>query len=188
MSLENKDPKALVSEGQQEVVNQLEIISTDGQISLRQYSLENAEEIFALIDRNREHLSQFGEDTPVKYPTLESVRESILHPHNEKRLRFGIINKADVLVGTINLTPDNNDPRKGEIGYYLGAEFQGQGYVNKAIGALTDYAFQNLGYKNLFGSVHPDNMRSIRALRGNGYLVTARNRQGRIILTKGKTP
>jgi len=165
----------------------IEIISPDGEISLRTYSLVDAEEAFALIDRNRDYLSQYGEDTAKKYPDLESFQESIRHPQNPARLRFAIRNKAGTLVGTINLTPDKDVPQKGEIGYYLGAEFQGHGYVNRAIGLLTNYAFQSLGYTSLFGSVAPENIRSIRALIGNGYsMSTARNHKGRLILTKEK--
>ncbi len=57
--------------------NPIEIASSDGEVVLRQFTLEDAEEIFKLIDGNREHLSQFGDDTAGKYPTLDSVRESL---------------------------------------------------------------------------------------------------------------
>jgi ribosomal-protein-serine acetyltransferase len=183
MSLEGGDSP---QEGPIALVNRLEIVSVDGEITLREYAIEDAEEAFALIDRNRDFLSQNEEPTSINYPTLKSFQESILHPKNPKKKRFAIVNEEEVIVGSINLAPDETDARVGEIGYYLGEEFQKHGYAVRAIKTLTDYAFQNLGYIRLFGSVAPKNPRSIKALEKNGYLETARNHKGRIILTKGR--
>ncbi len=147
----------------------LEITSTDGTITLRQYSLKDAKAAFALIDKNREHLAQFGDRTGVKYPTLESFEESIRNPKNVNRLRFGIWNSKDELVGSINLTPDADNPRRGEIGFYLGGEFQGNGYMKRAVQALTDYAFKKLNYSQIYGKVAVGNEHSVRVLMKNGY-------------------
>src|SRR5260221_3426993 len=108
-----------------QVSKPLEIQSSDGQIVLRQYTPEDADEVFALIDQNRGYLSQFGDDTSDKYPTLESFRESILSPKKPSRLRFGIRSKDGVIVGSINLTPDDDNPKRAEIGYWLGKESEG---------------------------------------------------------------
>ncbi len=45
----------------QQTTKPFEIASSDRQVVLRQYTSEDAEEAFVLIDRNREHLSQFGD-------------------------------------------------------------------------------------------------------------------------------
>ena len=111
----------------------LEIKSIDGTITLRQYTLKDSKEAFALINRNRMHLSQFGDRTAAKYPTLESFEESIKNNQNVDRLRFGIWDAEGVLVGSINLTPDGDNPKRGEIGYYLGGELQNRGYMTKAV-------------------------------------------------------
>jgi RimJ/RimL family protein N-acetyltransferase len=164
-------------------VNCLEIVSVDGEIVLKEYTIEDAEEAFALIDRNREFLSRYGEDTSSKYPDLESFRQSILHPKNLKRMRFAIVNKEDVIVGSINLTPTGAIPKVGEIGYYRGEEFGKHGYATRAVAALTSYAFSH-GYERLFGRVVPDNKPSLGVLEANGYKETTRDPQGKIILTR----
>lgn len=149
--------------------NPIEILSSDSNITLRQFTPQDSEEILTLIDRNRTHLSQFGDDTSDKYPTLETVRESIDHPKNPKRLRFAMRNKEGKFVGSINLTPDKNDPTQGEIGYYLGAEFQKQGYMGKAVEVLTNYGFNNLAYKTIYGDIAEGNTASISVLLKAGY-------------------
>lgn len=153
-----------------EATRPLELISLDGEVILRQYTPADAEEGFALIDRNRDHLSQFGDETAVKYPTLESFQESILRPKNPRRLHFGIRNRDDVLVGSINLTPQQKNRRKGKIGYYQGAEFQGKGYTTRAVETLTDYAFDQGGFEVLYGDVASGNIASERVLMMAGYI------------------
>ena len=169
----------------------IEIHSEDGTVTLRQFTLEDANEIFALIDRNREHLSQHGEDTAGKYPTLESVVKSIAEPSNPKRLRFAIRNEKGEFVGSINLTPDKEDPNRGEIGYYLGGEFTSKGYAGRAVEVLTRYGFKHLGYKEIFGVAAETNTPSINVLKRLGYTETGRRtteKRNEIELSRFKPP
>ena len=55
----------------------MNIIKTKEDIQISILSEDDAEELFLLIYRNREHLSQFGEGTAKKYPDVESVKQSI---------------------------------------------------------------------------------------------------------------
>ena len=150
----------------------IEIKEPKGKITLKQFALSDAKEIFELIDRNREHLSQFSDETAQKYPTLESVIDSIQNPKNPKRLRFTIRNKNGVFMGSINLTPDEGDPQKGEIGFYMGSEFQSKGYATEATRILSNFALRDLGYQTLYAAVHPDNVASQRVLVKVGYQET----------------
>lgn len=147
----------------------IEITAPDGHVSLRQFSLEDSEEMFALIDSSRDHLSQFGDETAAKYPTLASFQDSITNPSNPQRLRFGIRNRAGQLVGSINLTPEKLDPTTGEIGYYLGKYETGNGYAVAAVRALSDYAFTKRGYETLYGVVAAGNKDSVKVLENAGF-------------------
>ena len=163
----------------------IEIVSTDGEIILRQFSPADAKEIFELIDSSRDHLSQFGEDTAQKYPTYESVLDSIVSQPNPNRMRLAIRNKEGVFAGSINLTPDEDNPKRGEIGYYLGEKFIGKGYATRALQAITDFAFAKLGYNTLYGNVGERNNASIAVLKRVGYLETER-RNDRIEFSRNK--
>ena len=80
------------------------LISTiEAGLVLRTYTPEDAETVFALIDRNRQHLSQHGDETAKKYPDLASFLQSITHPANPNKIRLGIW-KGETPVGSINLT------------------------------------------------------------------------------------
>jgi len=134
-------------------------------ISLREFMPADAHEIFELIDRNRVHLAQFGEATPSRYPTEAAVLESILHPSNPLRLRLAIRDNAGIFMGSINLTsiPSRVNPEKmtgGVIGYYLGEEFTGHGYMTVAVEAVCGYAYGQ-GLMRLYAQVHPGNNPSL---------------------------
>lgn len=151
----------------------LEIKSTGERIQLRQFTPADAREIFELIDGNRDHLSQLGDETAQKYPTYESVLESIVKPKNPKRLRFAIRTTDEgEFLGNINLTPDEDNPQRGEVGYYMGSEYQGKGFSTEAVNMLCDFAFGELKYKELYAKVHSDNKASQRVLTKTRFVQT----------------
>src|SRR3989344_5716914 len=165
--------------------NPVELTSSVGEVVLRQFTPEDAGEILNLIDRNRDHLSQFGDDTAGKYPTHGSVKDSIENPKNPDRLRFAIRNREGQFIGSINLTPDTKNTKQPEVGYYLGAEFSKQGYMTRALEMVTTYGFRNLGYETIYGDVAETNTASSNALLRNGYNETSRF-NGKIRYTKQK--
>lgn len=144
-----------MTEKVQNLQNPIEI-RISPELTLRQFTLADAPAIFALIDKNRARLTQPGVKAGEDYQTLEDVENSIRSPKNEHRLRFGIW-KDDVYVGTINITPDEDNPKRAEIGYYLGSEFEGKGYMLKAVRALVSWAFQSRGVEEVYASVHRGN-------------------------------
>lgn len=158
------------------------LATSDGKLILSLYTVADAEDIFTLIDRNRKHLSQFGDRTARKYKTLEAVIDSILNPPNKGKLRFAIRRAEDgVLVGTINLTPDEKGNfEKCEIGYYLGSEFVGNGYMTSATNALTAYAFAKLGAREVFAKIHKNNEASEKVIARAGFKQTGKTRSNKI--------
>ncbi|HLD05515.1 MAG TPA: GNAT family N-acetyltransferase [Candidatus Nanoarchaeia archaeon] len=139
----------------------LELI-VDDELRLREFSPSDASAIFSLIDQNRDHLSQHGEDTAAKYPTQESVLTSIQAPKNPLKLRFGIW-AGDTFVGSVNLHPDGSG-RSAEIGYYLGSEFMKRGYVTRSVRRLIQYGFEELGVQEVWAKVAKSNEPSIPVL------------------------
>lgn len=146
-------------------------IKVDDELVLKEFILEDSQELFDLIDRNRGQLSQFGDETSQKYPNLDSVRISILNPSNPQKLRFGIRFNNLELVGTINLTPRDQENKCIEVGYYLGEEFERKRIVTRCVRKIVEYSFRNLNYKTICATVHPKNEKSQRVLRNVGFQV-----------------
>lgn len=152
--------------------NPIEIPAPHFEIALRQFTIEDAPHIFILINNNRKHFEQFRDTTSDKYRTLQSVEESILNPKNPDRLRFGIWNDKSEFIGSINLTPDEDNDKRGEIGYYLSPKHTGKGHMLNAVITLATYAFNTKEYTELYGKVHPDNIASQKVLLKAGFKET----------------
>lgn len=141
-----------------------------GDLALRQLWLEDALVYFELINEDRANFKYGEEVAPNKYQTIEDVIESILHPDPRKpgRLRFGIWD-GEKMVGSINLTPGENDPSCAEVGYWVGGKYIGHGYATSAVELLSKHALENWGYERLIARVNIKNEASIRVLQKAGY-------------------
>ncbi|MBW3002845.1 GNAT family N-acetyltransferase [Candidatus Woesearchaeota archaeon] len=153
-------------------------LKVDEEITLRQFCVEDAKVIFDLIDRNREHLSQHDDDTAGKYPLAGFVFRSIACPKNPERLRMGIWANEE-FTGSINLTPVASST-SFEVGYYLGKEYQGRGYMTRAVNRLVKYAFEEKKATQVFANVHPDNSASMAVLERAGFTRLAKRKDGQI--------
>lgn len=145
-------------------------------VVLRQLTVEDAPAYFAAVDANRDHLSQFGDETAAKYPDLKSVVNSIANPSNPDKIRMGIWD-GDTFVGSANLTPDE-DGQATELGYWLDARHTGKGYATLATTALSKYALPR--FHRVYAEVVEGNEASSRVLMRSGFEQTARE-AGRLI-------
>jgi RimJ/RimL family protein N-acetyltransferase len=148
------------------------IQSSTDTISLRQLTVERAIDYFKLVDADREHLSQFGDTTADKYKTLDAVTESILHPKNPDKYRFGIYDR-DIMVGSNNLTLSKDN--SAELGVWVGKQFVGKGYSRKGNFLLLDFAFNILNLNFVFGVVTIGNYASSKSLEKLGFSLTSTN-------------
>lgn len=154
------------------------IISTSREgVELRILEEEHAIDYFMAIEANKDHLSQFDDQTAHKYPTLKSVWESIVEPSNPDRLRFGIWDDEQ-FVGSANITPDGST---AEVGYWLDSSFTGNGYATLAATAVAKYAYRIEGIDVVVAEVVEGNEASIKVLERAGF-----NETKRLTETKGE--
>ena len=141
------------------------IILDAGQgITLRQFNISDAVPLFNLIDQNRLHLSQFGDNTSSIYPTLESVERGINCPIDPRKIRFGIW-RDGWLMGTVNLRPLSEI--EAEIEYWVGRQFCGKGVAKRSVSATTSDGLTK--FRVIVGKVHRDNFPSQHVLAANGF-------------------
>ncbi len=140
-------------------------------VLLREYVVGDSKAIFDVVNRNREHLSRWGDVTSGKYPDEASVVESIRHPVSPGRLRMGIWRRNE-FVGSVNLAA-LPAPYHAEVGYWLGQEYTGSGLMTVAVRAITVYAFETVEYFYLKANVRKENVPSQRVLERVGFRVTS---------------
>ncbi len=59
--------------------------------------------------------------------------------------------------------------RTAEIGYWLGEPFWGKGIATEAVGLITDYGFNELGFVRIHTGIFEHNIGSMKVLEKNGY-------------------
>ena len=133
-------------------------------IKLTPLSVDHANEYYALVDRNRAHLTKHGDYGDMLTATLASVREELGAPR--EHLMLGIWRKR-ALIGRVDLIP--KEPGIFVIGYWLGRDFLGQGFMTVACRALIAHAQAELGATTVYGGVTKGNRASEAVLERLGF-------------------
>ena len=144
-------------------VPQLET-SVEG-VVLRLLTDTDTQSYFEVIDRNRDHLSRFGDYQEEKTATLAWVQRHLANAP-EDNLRLGIWCDS-ALIGRADLNMPQ--PRKFVIGYWLDSEFTGKGYATACCRTIIDYARSSLGATDIFAGVTHGNAKSIAVLKRLGF-------------------
>lgn len=109
------------------------------------------------------------------HPGLDHTRERLLKGIEADRsgdsFWWGIERKEDGrLLGTVTVFFNGSQrEHRAELGYILGREHWGSGYMNEAQSAVLDYAFGELALHRLEADVDPANEASLRSLERLGF-------------------
>jgi ribosomal-protein-serine acetyltransferase len=129
---------------------------------LRPVGLDDAEELDALVDANREHLSPwmpFAADQDLD-GTREFLRESARAFEDGTGLQLAIAEGDGRICGMIGFAGIRRADRCGEIGYWLAADRQGAGVMTSAVRTVVSHGFGALGLHRIEILVAPENTRS----------------------------
>ena len=131
----------------------------------------HAEELFALIDANREHLRPWlpWVDRETSPETSRGfIREMLFKFASGTDLLAGVRYEGR-LAGAIGLHDINTHSGTAEIGYWLGAEFEGKGLMTRACAAMLGHAFDDMKLNRIQIRVEPANNRSRAIPRRLGF-------------------
>ena len=119
--------------------------TVDEDIELRLLHVDNAEDLFELVDGDRDYLRRWlpwvDDNT-----SAEHTREFI--ESDAGRSASGIWYKG-ALVGVIDYHVIDWEDGKAEIGYWLASRCQGRGIMTRACRAMIDHAFAWLGMRRI---------------------------------------
>ena len=106
----------------------------------------HAAEVFARIDRDRAYLREWlpwVDATVTEDDTLSFIRSTLEQFASQKGFAAGIWSRRQFcgVIATHKLDLLN---RRGEIGYWLGRDFQGQGIMTDACRAMVGHLFNEL--------------------------------------------
>lgn len=89
---------------------------------------------------------------------------------NQSAMQFVIVEKhSGAAIGTCLLFNFDTGSGRAEIGYSLGQDYWGAGYMQEALSALLGYAFGELGLRRLEAQIDPRNLSSGRLVTRMGF-------------------
>lgn len=119
----------------------------DDETELRLIEPHHAEALNALVERNLEHLMEWSgwlkRERSIEN-THDFIRRNLARLAEGDGYALAIWHRGE-MAGQIDYNYFDRANRRTEVGYWLGATFQGRGIVTKSCRALIDYAFGGLG-------------------------------------------
>lgn len=155
------------------------IFRIDEELELRLWEPRHAEELFAVIDANREHIGRWLPWCTPQYAIDDArtfIRQNLESLAAGKGATFGVYERGRLVGGAGN--GGVNLPNKScDIGYWLAADAQGRGIMTRAARAATDYALIDMGLNRCTIHAAVENKRSWSVPKRLGYEFVATMRK-----------
>lgn len=113
---------------------------------LRRYTLDDADQLFSLIDRERNHLRRWLPWVDLTVAP-NNVRNFIVMTHDQERNKSGFhcaIVRDGQILGTVGLHSVDWPNRKTSLGYWLGSAHTGGGVMTTAVRRVVSHCFDVL--------------------------------------------
>ena len=121
-----------------------------------------AEEIYALVDSNREHLAQWMpwiESTKGVEQISNWIKQSLMSFSEGTGITCAIL-LNNTVVGIIGYNKIDKSLKKVKIGYWVSSEHQGKGIITRACRHLIGHAFNELAVNKVEITVATENIKS----------------------------
>ena len=139
--MEGADSYAIIPNS--EIIMAFDKLDIDDGITLTRARSDDAEEIFALVDGCRDYLREWMSrvDSTKGVTDIHTFVDRAEKQYADDNGFQCCIRMQGSIVGVIGFVYVNRVHKRTEIGYWVGAEYQGRRIATKATRALTDYAF-----------------------------------------------
>jgi ribosomal-protein-serine acetyltransferase len=142
--------------------------------ALRPISADDATALYHLIDTNRARLADFFAGAVAATHTLADTVDHVAHMLAKREGRayfpFAVVDtRTNTMVGFVDVKNIDWNIPKAELGAYMDAEHEGQGIASRALAAITQHCFEELGMDKLLIRTHERNTGARRVIEKNGY-------------------
>jgi len=132
------------------------------------------EEFYALIDRNRNHISR---TFPVTVSNCENFEKTIAflaesvekQEKNEGHYFYIRHSETKNLIGYVCIKNVDQKIRKCELAYFIDQDFEGKGIISEAVAQTIDFCFSQLSMNKVFICTSKINVGSQRIATKNGF-------------------
>ncbi len=139
-------------------------------LSLRWISAADSDELYAIFSNPQ--VMRYWSTPPLADREAADELLAEIHEGFERQalLKWGIaLRSDDKLIGTTTLYNLDFSNRRCELGYALGRQHWGNGYMQEALDATLGFAFDTLDMRRIEADVDPRNTASVRTLERLGF-------------------
>ena len=136
---------------------------------------EDALSLNELMVSNTERFKRYFPKTLSKNLTIEASENYISSKNKEIQSSYEFTyaikeNATQNIAGLIIIKELNWDSKQGEFAYCIGYQYEGKGWMSKAIKEVSNYAFNNLHLKTLQIIAHQSNFASIKVAQNCDFI------------------
>lgn len=147
-----------------------------GKVILVPHKIEYVKELYELSKDPEVH-KHLNFDNPSFESTKEFVRYVIKAEEIGNEVSRVILNKEQKVVGVITLMNINYVQSHCHIGFWIGKEYWGKGYIQDALNQMLTLAFDELNLNLVFAGARKENIRSQKFQEKIPYVSTKVNEQ-----------
>ena len=145
-------------------------IITTPRLLLRWISEDDVDSLYAIFSDPQVMRYWSTVPLPKREAAADLQREIAELNKNERMYKWGLaLRDSSTLIGTTTLFNLNLDNGRAEIGYAMASAHWRKGYMNEALKALIQHAFEVMNLRRLEADVDPRNVASIRTLERLGF-------------------
>lgn len=152
------------------------MITINDTINLRQIERNDAQELFQLIDDNRQHLETWLTFIPFTKEVKDTISfiEFVLESNDE----VYTIRDLDKIIGLLGFKGTHLNNGKTEIGYWIAEKYQGKGVVTLATKKLCKHAFLHKNINRIQIKCAVGNTKSSNIPKRLGFILEGIKREG----------
>lgn len=168
-----------ITDIKQFLLNELKENEKSNNCSIRKWKLEDKEELAKNLN-NKKVLDNLRDGLPYPYTEkdAEEYIKAMLSADEDDTFAFAIT-VDDVVIGSIGVfRRDNIHFRTAEMGYYIGEDYWGKGYMTYAVKQVCKYVFDNTDIIRIFAEPFAYNIASCRVLEKSGFKYEGTLRSG----------
>ena len=158
-------------------------IKINDKLSLKFPKTEEAQEIYEIVDKNREHLRKWlaWVDMTTSASDIEkNITERIERFEAKKSASFYAYYEGKWIASVGYVSIDNIN-KLGEIGYWIDSEYEGRGLMTECVKACIKYGFEDLDLHRIVIRCSENNNKSSAIPERLGFTMDGKLREDHLI-------
>ncbi len=144
------------------------------EMEVRLVETEDFEELYNLIEKNRERLIMYFPKTSAGIIDLETAKkfakQKVKQALEREQYCFVIAKKSEAeLIGMVMVKNIDWTIPKGELAYFIDENYEGIGITSNAVKWVVEYCFEQLEMEKLYIKFNPENAGSKKVAIKNGF-------------------